>query len=428
MTMLLFIWFIFQNINFNNNSIPVISGQAFINQTNLTSLNLNNNDITSYPYLESCDHIMTFLGLSGNNLRDIQIDYFSRFPQLEVLTLDRNGISRLTTYEMRGLFNLVVFSIAGNDISSIACDTFADNPKLNVLNLEGNQLSSLPCIKSTPETWSLAELNLKGNQLRGGHNASVAAHLKNVRILNLADNDLQDLANFLTEMPSLKLLWLNGNRHLSFDPADIANSGDLTWVKFDDSSITVAPLFGTAKNKLDYLDFGINRISCIDIDHISNMTNMRALNFTRNDLKLFPDIGCLTQSPISSEQDINFPKLMEIILTFNQISVFPLLPGMPFRSTIRLQYNELRQFPPERMALLTKVGILQMQYNNVNAFPDFSQVPSSHMTDLDLSYNNISNIRHYQCSGKSYRSIGFSYIPSSTTQLYQRSTRHDFCS
>ena len=348
--------------------------------------------IMSYPNLDSCDHIMISLKLSGNNLAGIRAGYFESFQSLETLFLDGNEISVVTKNKMGGLFSLLDLNLAGNDIPSIACDTFDDSPKLKILDLSQNQLPELPCIRSAPETWSLRVLNLRGNMLTDEHNASVAAHLKNVTILDLGTNDLKELNNLLPEMTSLKILWLDGNKHLRHDPAYFANSGDLNWVNYWESDLAMPALFGRAKKNMYYLDLGKNKINCTDIDHISNMRNMTLLNFTKNNMKLFPDIGCLTRFPNSSIEDINFPRLREVILSYNQISVFPLLPGMPLKSIIKLQYNELLEFPSERMALLTKVDILQMQYNNASIFPDFSLVPSSHMTDLDLSHNNISSI------------------------------------
>ena len=335
---------------------------------------------------------MTSLDLKRNNLTRIKIGFFASFNKLADLTLDNNMISRVTKTRMRGLFNLKELSLADNQIRAIKCDTFDESPKLNVLNLGRNQLSALPCIRSPPGNWSLRTLILAGNNLTDGHNASVAAYLKNVRTLDISNNNLKELTNFTTEMPSLQLLWLNGNSHLRFDPTDFANSENLTWVKYADSNLQRAPLFGKAKSSMDYLDLGKNNIKCIDIDHISNMQNVTLLNFTENNLNMFPDIGCLTTLSSSNINDITFPRLGEIILTHNQIYQFPLLPGMPLESIIRLQHNELIEFPPERLALLTKVGILQMQYNNATQFPDFSYASTYSMTDLDLSHNNISSV------------------------------------
>ena len=390
------IWFLisfaFQRINFDNNNISFISIQAFIDHTNLTNLQLNYNKITAYPNLDSCKQILRSLGLTSNALHYIVPGYFVSFHRLEVLNLGSNGILKLTINEMRGLFNLQKLGVEKNRIRSIGCDTFDETPELEVLNLAKNDLSDLPCIRSTPETWSLRQLNLRGNRLTGGFNASVASLLKNVHTLDVSKNDLGDLTNFITEMPSIKFLWLDGNKRIRFKSSDFANAGDLVWVKFDESDLTTPPLFRNAKPSLDYLDFGKNSIDCVDIDHISNMQNMTLLNFTENKLQLFPDIGCYTNTSVSSIQEIHFPKMEEIILTRNQIYEFPLLPGMPFKSVIRLQHNELVEFPPERLALLTKVDILQMQYNNASEFPDFSQLSSSNMTDLDLSHNNISSV------------------------------------
>ena len=335
---------------------------------------------------------MISLKLEDNKLGEIRAGYFENFRSLKTLILADNKIPAVSKNTMRGLYNLSVLNLAGNNISSVMCDTFDDSSKLKILDLQGNKLPELPCIRSTPETWSLRKLNLRQNNLTDGHNASVATHLSNVTELDLGENDLKELINLLTEIPSVKFLWIDKNIQLRFDPAEFANSGNLIWVNSCKSNIAMPPLFGRAKNTLFYLDFGENGINCTDIDHISNMNEMTLLNFTKNKMIQFPDIGCLTQFPTSSIQDINFPKLMEIILSYNQIYVFPLLPGMPLKSIIRLQYNELREFPSERMALLTKVDILQMQYNKAVEFPDFSRVPSSNMTDLDLSHNNVASI------------------------------------
>ena len=383
-----------QDINFGENKISFISDQAFTKLIYLTSLSLEKNRITAYPRLESCRHDMINLNLGSNNLPGIEFGYFESFHKLKGLALNGNRIPRLTKNETKGLFDLEVLNVAGNQIPSVLCDTFDDSSKLRILEIAGNRLSDLPCVRSNPETWSLRKLNLAGNQLTDGHNASVAAHLKNVIILNAANNNLTELRNFLTEMPALQLLWLNGNRHLRDNPADFSNSGNLIWVKYDGSVLRRPPLFGRVKQSLDYLDLGKNKIHCVDIDHISNMRKMEILNFTYNKLKLFPDIGCLNQTASSNIHDIYFPQLKEIILTYNKIFEFPLLPGMPSKSIVRLQHNELIDFHilPERLALLTKVGILQMQFNKVTEFPDFSRAASYNMTDLDLSHNNISSI------------------------------------
>ena len=334
---------------------------------------------------------MASLRMVRNKLPDIKPGYFSNFSKLEDLSLGSNGISKLARNEMKGLFNLQELDLESNQIRSIACDTFDDSPKLKILNLAWNHLSYLPCIKSTEGTWSLEQLNLRGNWLTDGHNASVASLLKNVKILDVAHNKLKNLG-FLTQMPSVRLLWLNGNKKLLINYTDFENSEDLFWVSYGQSDLHVPPLFGKGKHSLDYIDLGKNKIDCVDIDHISNMDNMKILNFTNNNIRRFPDIGCFTPSPVSNIHDIDFPELREIILSFNHIYEFPLLPGMPLNSIVRLKYNKLTDFPPERLALLKKVGILQMQHNNATEFPDFSRAPGYNMTDLDLSHNKIASV------------------------------------
>ena len=80
-----------------------------------------------------------------------------------------------------------------------------------------------------------------------------------------------------------------------------------------------------------------------------------------------------------------FPELHTIRLDGNMIVEFPLLPEMPLNSDILIRSNKLTHFPPERMALLDKVGYIDMGFNDATIFPDFSQLNESHLMGLSAS-------------------------------------------
>ena len=122
------------------------------------------------------------------------------------------------------------------------------------------------------------------------------------------------------------------------------------------------------------------------------MTRLTNLTLTSNRITRFPNIGCSPYKTTSSIHDIKFPELHIIRLDDNMIVEFPLLPEMPLNSDIRIRSNKLVHFPPERMALLDKVGYIDMAFNDATIFPDFSQLNESHLMWLSASHCKIASI------------------------------------
>ena len=284
-------------------------------------------------------------------------------------------------------------NLEGNSVDHISCDTFSDCPELEKLNLRSNQLTTLPCVVSNPETWSLQELNLANNSLTGSHDPLVAAHLRNVTALDLSRNaGLTSLENLITEMPYIETLELFHTPKLEYNAQVFRNNRNLKSIDCVFSALTIMPLFGAAKATIASLRFLFNEMECVDVEHIIGLHSATSLNFEKNALKAFPDVGCSNQSTSSNIDDINFPSLKIIRLANNLITKFPLLPGMPNSSVISIPYNRLRQFPAERMALITRVRELRMSHNNAAVFPNFSLEPHYAMTVLELNHNRIFSV------------------------------------
>ncbi|XP_048414556.2 uncharacterized protein LOC125465302 isoform X2 [Stegostoma tigrinum] len=127
----------------------VLSGFESINNTMLSSLNLNsvtnltvsNSDIASIEQgaFDSFLHL-TGLNLNGNKLSTINAAWFSDAASLISLSLSRNRIQAIGVDTLSGFSNLVELYLSQNKISTIADQSLCGNLKLSILDLSSNKL------------------------------------------------------------------------------------------------------------------------------------------------------------------------------------------------------------------------------------------------------------------------------------------------
>ena len=108
------------------------------NQTDLTSLNLSNNSLTSLP------------------------SEMGRLTKLQVLRLDNNKIEGSLIGEIRLMSDLRVLSASGNNMSGLPAEIGQLN-KLVELDLSNNKLTELP--NELRQLTGLKKLNLSGNKV-----------------------------------------------------------------------------------------------------------------------------------------------------------------------------------------------------------------------------------------------------------------------
>ena len=198
--------------------------------------------------------------------------------------------------------------------------------------------------------------------------------------------------NFLPALPGIEDLDITGSSGIRFDPDHFRNAHALRRLRLFNARLTTVPMLGPAKASIRYWDLFDTSVTCLDVDHISNMLRLEVLNVSENSLTRFPDPGCSGVPQMSHLENISFPSLEELSMNYNGLAEFPLLPDLPYRSVIYLMRNEIAHFPMERISLLSNVSELYLNNNKANVFPDFSQMDISHMEILDISHNRISNI------------------------------------
>ena len=175
------------------NKITSIPGRLLAPLTDLTSLNLPNNKIRSLPantfeYNTQLGHLQ----LNNNELREVPVKAFRHLMRLRRLYLQNNEFTEFPEYAFANL-PLQILHLENNKAPvKISPKTFCGlNPRpiggkegaltkngvvgLFRLSLQNNGIRSLhPC--ALFDVWTLASLNLKGNQLHCGCDLLFTSH------------------------------------------------------------------------------------------------------------------------------------------------------------------------------------------------------------------------------------------------------------
>ncbi|MEG5162530.1 leucine-rich repeat domain-containing protein [Microcoleus sp. AT3-A2] len=201
------------NLNLENNQISDLTPLQSL--TNLTNLNLGNNQISDLTPLQSLTNLIE-LNLENNQISDLTP--LQSLTSLKYLNLDNNQISDLTP--LKFLTCLTYLNLDNNQISdltplqSLTCLTY--------LNLDNNQISDLTPLKSLT---ILTYLNLDNNQI--SNLTPLKSLVTNLINLNLDNNQISDLKP-LQSLTSLKYLNLENNQISDLTPLQsLTNLTDL---------------------------------------------------------------------------------------------------------------------------------------------------------------------------------------------------------
>lgn len=148
--------------------------------TGLEQLNLDENQITKMPDISNTN--LLTLHLSNNDISSLA--GIGTSNSLEKLFLDSNQI--VTLSGMENLNNLRKIDLSYNQIYNI--EPLKENHKLIDLNLRNNQIKDLSAISSLPD---LQILNLSQNQITDVNDLS---NLSNLETLNLSQNQISDIS------------------------------------------------------------------------------------------------------------------------------------------------------------------------------------------------------------------------------------------
>uniref|UniRef100_A0A8C4S3Z9 LRRCT domain-containing protein n=1 Tax=Erpetoichthys calabaricus TaxID=27687 RepID=A0A8C4S3Z9_ERPCA len=181
------------------NNKAIIFTDGFIN-----SINFSN-----FSYLSN----ITLLGLSNNNIMEIEDNAFQNFNNLRTLLLDNNLIpsSAILDTTFSSLSSLEILHLSNNALQSVSGRWFKNMTNLTTLQLEGNQIIRLDNNSfADSNLQNLKNLDLSNNLIRFiGKDAFVG--LRQLNHLDLSRNSLSAMPDAFSYLSWLSFLSLDMN-------------------------------------------------------------------------------------------------------------------------------------------------------------------------------------------------------------------------
>ncbi|MEG4861395.1 leucine-rich repeat domain-containing protein [Microcoleus sp. K1-B6] len=250
------------DLNLENNQISDLKPLQSL--TNLTNLNLGNNQISDLTPLQSLTNLIE-LNLENNQISDLTP--LHSLTSLKYLNLFHNQIVNLTP--LKSLTCLTNLNLSQNQISDLT--PLKSLTCLINLNLDNNQISDLTPLKSLT---ILTYLNLDNNQI--SNLTPLKSLVTNLTYLNLSHNHISDLKP-LQSVTNLNNLNLVNNQISDLKPLQSLTS--LKYLNLDNNQISDLTLLQSLTNLIE-LNLDNNQIS--DITPLHSLIDLKKLSLPNN--------------------------------------------------------------------------------------------------------------------------------------------------
>ncbi|EMK18165.1 leucine rich repeat protein [Leptospira kirschneri serovar Bim str. 1051] len=220
----------------------------------LQSLNLSGNKIAQISNLNREFSEVRELGLFDNRL--VSLDGIRCFPKLKELLIWGNELETISP-EISSLKNLTRIGAERNKISSFPNIEIAFESVIN-LSLDKNQLTQIPegLTRLFP---NLKSLGLSDNQLEEIP-ADLFKNFPKLDTLSLSNNQLSDLPKSIARLESLKNIYLKNNRFVQI-PEILKELKKLKDISLSGNQISELPEFLSEMTELKELKIGNNPIA-----------------------------------------------------------------------------------------------------------------------------------------------------------------------
>ncbi|XP_012260603.2 chaoptin [Athalia rosae] len=285
-------------------------------QSNIKVLDLSWNNISDIMryYFRPVEFSLTHLHLSHNKLANVTQNVFGNMPHLQWLDLSYNQLMDINFDCFKNSRNLQILSMAWNDISEIPVEAFRPLKKLRIIDLSHNKLRSLPDnlftegslesldlshnqfmrlpmkTMSPSAAASLSKLDMSWNVLAGLHNTDAVFRFRDISWIDLSYNRLVRLDDgVFSELSMLTYLDLSHNKEIILEAHGRTFHGlEDTLLTLGLSNMSLYMVPELPLHRLRTLHLGHNRLSSIPSDMAANMTSLRYLDLSYNDLTAVP--------------------------------------------------------------------------------------------------------------------------------------------
>ncbi|KAI9501798.1 hypothetical protein BX070DRAFT_193634, partial [Coemansia spiralis] len=348
-------------------TVPVF---LYAQANKILSLNMSKNPGLNFP--------ADFVQLCGN-LRELRLAtcQFSRFPNsiqyfphLSFLDLSGNDIKRIRHAPLSKLEHLSTLMLRNNRLVDLP-DSLAELKSLRVLNVSNNNLPMFPLVvtrikaleeldislnrmpdipNSISSLTNLVKLNIMGNSLTGSLPEGLGK-LSKLEELDVRQNRLQDLS-VTSKITGLKLLYTERNI-VSRVHIDLTCAVS---VSLKSNKLTQCNL-SNPTHTLVFLDLSCNQLTELSADIFMNLPMLEHLVLDSNHIVSLP----------SSVGNLN--NLLHLSCANNILSLIPIeLTRLEKLKTLDMHNNNLKLLPPE-IWLMPKLAVLNLSSNLLEQFP-----------------------------------------------------------
>ena len=208
-------------LSLDHNKLSGMHRNALRNCSSLQDLALNNNLFTSVPKAIKPLSLLRTLEVGENHIKTLHNDSFRGLQNLYGLRLAGNGLESIETGAFSHVETLQVLNLAHNRISELNQQVFHPLIELQILRLDNNQLRDINGLLTAQS--ELRWLNISSNHLQWFDYANIP---KDLKWLDLHDNEIEDLANYyrLADGFNLKTLDASNNKIKKLNPLSIPKS------------------------------------------------------------------------------------------------------------------------------------------------------------------------------------------------------------
>ncbi|KAI6668465.1 hypothetical protein NL676_013518, partial [Syzygium grande] len=360
----------------------------------------------SFNLANSTSLHLQYLDLSNNHFEGpILSTIFLNMTSLRYLDLSLNFFNSSVPRWFDNLRSLVNLNLADNLLQSIEGGLFSflrENPFLKSLYLDNNELHeeifSMEGNSSGLIGKNFERLQISNNFLRGPL-PDWLVHLKNLRMLDLSDNQLHGTIPSSYGWLRLTVLILSYNQLTGNIPEALGRLQVLKVLDLTNNLLngTIPHCLGQLQN-LDQLDLSANSLTgTVSEIHFSNLSKLSSLDISNNHLAMevdsdwIPTFNLSYIGMASCEFGTEFPRWMRtqvdaIIIDLSNASISGSLPdwlGLISFFDLNLSYNQINGSLPK---FPSNLGYLDLSHNQINgSLPKFP----SNLGYLDLFHNQI---------------------------------------
>lgn len=191
------------NLNLQNNSIQTLPARLFVNTSKLEVINLSANRIEMIDAATFDLPALQELYLQKNRIKHLPKSVFARLPHLKELDLECNQLTQIGSALADVSHTLHTLGLGNNRLADVALRDFSTYPALTYLSLENTGINLAPTTSTTAQhsNSSLVYLNLSSNNLSSPDILEELKIFGNLVELQLVNNNFSYFNN-LTEWKS----------------------------------------------------------------------------------------------------------------------------------------------------------------------------------------------------------------------------------